>query len=247
MSKYTTQLRYIVEQATSAVSSVVGIEERIAYFVTLDSFDNPFNGLAWRIPGENTQAINARKQELYNEFIHHYYFHEIGFETFGLWRDRLREEWVHTARKYYSLFAAEQDTVLKWYENYMRTRSRVLNSTAHTENQNSGTNSNQSSNNTLAWNLFNDTPQGGISWADVGANMYLTNAAKTDSSNTATASGTNSNTGESDGTSSENEIETVTGFDGEPYIKLLTYYKDNIFNVDNLFIDELQNLFMGVW
>lgn len=248
MSKYTTELRWIIDSALPSALLNETPDQKIEYFVThVDGFVNPFDGLGWRIPGADTTAMNAHKNALEQEFFHRYYFREIGFETYALWRDRLREEWTHLARKYYPLWEADLQDAMQWYENYKRQRVRNLNATAHSSGETTGQSSASGSSSGTDWTLANDTPQGGLSWADIEGNLYLTNAQKNDRSGTTSNTTSNSGTNSSDGNSTEAETETVTGFDGKPFYEVLTYYREHIFNTDNAFIDELEPMFMGVW
>lgn len=248
MSKYTTELRWVIENSLPSLLQSESVQAKIDYFLEhVTDYPNPFFNMTWRIPGADVSAMNAHKNELYKEFLHRYYFREIGFETYALWVDRLQEEWMHLARKYYPLWDADLQEVVQWYENYKRQRVRNLNATAHSEGETTGQGTASGSSSGTDWVLANDTPQGGLSWADIEGNLYLTNAQKTDRTGTTSNTTSNSGTNSSDGESTEAETETVTGFDGKPFIEVLTYYREHIFNTDNAFIDELEPMFMGVW
>lgn len=246
MSKYTTEFRWIIEQVTAPVT-YDETEARIDAYIRKNVTGNVFYNLTWDIPVTDGGNLQTRKLQLYKEFCQRYYFREIGFETFGLWRDRLREEWAHLARKYYPLWQADLQNAMAWYENYKRQRVRNLNATAHSEGETTGQGTASGSSSGTDWVLANDTPQGGLNWADIEGNLYLTNAQKTDRTGTTSNTTSNSGTNSSDGESTEAETETVTGFDGKPFYEVLTYYREHIFNTDNAFIDELEPMFMGVW
>lgn len=124
------------------------------------------------------------------------------------------------------------------------------------ENSESGTN----------LNLFSDTPQGGIN--NVEEQDYLTNITK--DSNDGNSSG-NSNTvvdgssnfnGTSNKTKDDNRnvtgnetiattekyLEKVSGKQGsDSYSELILKYRQTFLNIDQMVINELETLFMGIW
>lgn len=138
-------------------------------------------------------------------------------------------------------------------------------SDSHTQSTNSKMNNvttdDSSSNNDDA---FSDTPQGGLD--DVKNYKYLTNFRNTkgntdrntvsDETNdskmeSATNSNSNSNaTGKSVGSvkNLESYIEHVSGkTSSKSYNVLLKEFRENMLNVDNLIINELSDLFFGLW
>lgn len=142
------------------------------------------------------------------------------------------------------------------------TTSGTSNNTSSGAFNNSGSGSNI--------NKYSDTPQGAITGLD--QDRYITNASK-DNSTTETE-GTNSSTSnttdtsESSGTSNTNVTNThndtgtksstlsstddylirVTGSkSGTTYAKKIMEYRDSILNIDMLIIDNLNDLFFGLW
>lgn len=118
--------------------------------------------------------------------------------------------------------------------------------------------------------LYSDTPQGAIT--DLEAGKYLTNATINDNSNATTSdnnstnevsgnnnaeesvnSATNSktanvSTSNTDITNLENYIETVKGKQGtQNYSELLLKFRETFLNIDMLVINELEELFFGLW
>lgn len=118
--------------------------------------------------------------------------------------------------------------------------------------------------------MYAETPQGSIS--DLEAGKYLTNATISNNQNTVTTTG--KGTGTQDGTTGttndtsnssnsstsargssntditnmENYIETVTGKQGTAdYSSLLLRFRETFLNIDMLVIDELEELFFGLW
>lgn len=113
---------------------------------------------------------------------------------------------------------------------------------------------------------FSDTPQGELSGVLNG--NYLTNATVVDKSNTTngdrstqnttsetnehnrTEQRTNESTKNDSGTAktTEDYVLSVKGKSGgKSYSKLLTEFRDTLINIDKMIIDELNDLFMGLW
>lgn len=113
------------------------------------------------------------------------------------------------------------------------------------------------------WDVYSDTPQGGLT--GVNAESYLTDARKItddgtgsnysntreygktqETSNTGTQ--TNTGTTQNDIVTTEKYIEHVFGKrGGYSYSKLLEEYRKTFLNIDLMIINDLKNLFMGLW
>ena len=118
--------------------------------------------------------------------------------------------------------------------------------------------------------MYSDTPQGAIT--DLEAGKYLTNATIDNNTNTDTTIGngtgtqtgsTNSSeetennttsstnassTSNTDITNLENYIETVKGKQGtQSYTSLLKEFRDTFLNIDMMIIEDLSELFFGLW
>lgn len=128
---------------------------------------------------------------------------------------------------------------------------------------NNSTNSSTTNNNTN-WNLYSDTPQGAISRIDVEGNNYLTNVTKNTDNNSEqyagqtartinTAENNSYNDSRNNATNTNNQgtnqfTETMKGKVGTySYAKLIKDYRENILNIDLMFIEELSDLFMYLW
>lgn len=116
---------------------------------------------------------------------------------------------------------------------------------------------------------MSDTPQGSIE--NVENNMYLTEARITDTTssnkNETTTSSTDNRDILNDSESSEKSnakfdeqktlnnsinstedyVESVNGYNGQSATDLLVKFRNSFLNIDMLVIDELENLFMGLW
>ena len=97
-------------------------------------------------------------------------------------------------------------------------------------------------------NLYSDTPQGALNGVE--SETYLTNARKT----TVTDNIENNNElkfEEKSGNESESKgdyFERVMGkTGGKSYSKMLLEFRQTFLNIDKMIIDELSNLFFGLW
>ena len=107
------------------------------------------------------------------------------------------------------------------------------------------------------WDLYSDTPQGGLTGVE--NETYLTNARKnTDDStidNTQDGTVTGKTTGKTDYTrntnvnesSTDDYLENVTGFNSSNPSELIMKLRETFINIDMLVIDELEELFMYLW
>ena len=183
------------------------------------------------------------RDTLNNNILNHYYENEIGFETAPLFRFYLNQTLNEIMPKYNQLYLAQKNLIdnnlllsnTNLTEGLQGTNSTTSSSTSSSTNTGSSNNK----------NLFQDTPQGNIPSQDIDAqNVYATNITLdhnstsnsiSDSSN-ATGSGTNS------------YLKTIIGNNGGKYnIDLLNDIKNNLMNIDLMVINDLNDLFMGIY
>lgn len=254
MSKYTTEVRFICE-VNSGLNESVGyskIEDVITGAMPkIFDFDFP-------IFDESYRSVLERK------ILKHFYTREICEETVGLWKLRLNTRLNEIMPYYNKLYKSELLNFNPLYtDNLKRERTTKLNSKRETDNNGevnttnnynsqesrSGTDNNNGS------DLYSDTPQGSLSGVESGT--YLTNARKTNetttsSSNTSNNSSTNgkvvnSENGSDDFNSTEDFLESVSGYAGVNASDLLKKYRETFLNIDMMIIDNLEDLFFQLW
>ena len=254
MSKYTTEVRFICE-VNSGLNESVGyskIEDVITGAMPkIFDFDFP-------IFDESYRSVLERK------ILKHFYTREICEETVGLWKLRLNTRLNEIMPYYNKLYKSELLNFNPLYtDNLKRERTTKLNSKRETDNNGevnttnnynsqesrSGTDNNNCS------DLYSDTPQGSLSGVESGT--YLTNARKTNetttsSSNTSNNSSTNgkvvnSENGSDDFNSTEDFLESVSGYAGINASDLLKKYRETFLNIDMMIIDNLEDLFFQLW
>lgn len=262
MSKYTTEVRYIVETLGSGQT----IEEKIATAATLIFSD------IW------TTADADYKPTLEAKILRHYYMREIGAETFELWRFQLNRTLSEIMPKYNDIY-----TNLQVYKNNLLGNINITEKQELTNNQNTSANtettdttsatttttnktestgSNSGNSNADAWQEYNDTPQGGLD--GITAGKYLTNATRnrSDNNTTGTTEGTTNAAGNSQNESTttgkgsttgtakttEEYVKTIIGKNSgsdiiDVYKKLVSSYND----IDEMIINELNSCFINLW
>ena len=254
MSKYTTEVRYICE-VSNGLNESVGyskIEDVITGAIPkIFDFDFP-------IFDESYRSVLERK------ILKHFYTREICEETVGLWKLRLNTRLNEIMPYYNKLYKSELlDFNPLYTDNLKRERITKLNSKRETGNNGEVDTTNNSNSkgsgsgitNNNGSDLYSDTPQGSLSGVESGT--YLTNARKTNdtatsSSNTSNNSSSNgkvvsSENGSDDFNSTEDYLESVSGYAGVNASDLLKKYRETFLNIDMMIIDNLEDLFFQLW
>ena len=171
---------------------------------------------------------------LNQKILNHYYEDEIGFETASLFRFYLNMKLNEIMPKYNTLYQAQQKLINEnlLYNNVNLTEQLTGSNTTQS-NSTSGSTANGK-------NLFQDTPQGNISNTEIDNQTWATNLTlnRNQINDTSNASGTGTNT----------YIKTIIGNNGNKFnIDILKDIENNIMNIDLMVINELQDLFMGIF
>lgn len=275
MSKYTTEVRYICENA-------IGLTDSVGYNSIKDvltqaapivfNFDFPIFDESYRLLLEV-------------KILKHFYTREIGLETVGLWKLKLDTKMNEIMPYYNQLYKSELLEFNPLYDTYIirqhkrdsegtrdtdggsnstsdinRTKNGEISRT-ETENNNAEVNRNGKST-----DKYSDTPQGAIT--DLEAGTYLTNARIIDTMEGESSTGNRDTNGkdsneetetdkiENEGTNysnttisdTENYIENVMGKTGQvSYSKMLQEFRQTFLNIDMMIIEELEPLFMQLW
>lgn len=207
------------------------------YTVTIKNLiDNHFDFKMTSYPIFDENYRNTLNQNILN----HYYENEIGFETASLFRFYLNQT-LNEIMPYYNELYKIQKEVLKNATNNVNLTEKLQRDTSTTTNSNSTSNNNGENN---SKNVFLDTPQGDLYKGDIDDTNYATNVTwnKNNTSNNITDNSASSGTG------IENYVKTIIGNNGNKYsVELLQQVKDNLMNIDLMIINDLNNLFMGIF
>ena len=243
MGKYTTQVRFICETA-AGLSDSVGynkVNEVIQMAIPkVFSFDFPIYDESYR-------------NVLCGKILKHYYTREIGAETVGLWKLWLDARLNEIMPYYNQLYKSATIEFNPMYDIDLTTRhTRDNDGVTNIENNSSGDSKQvtDSSNDGVSRDLYSDTPQGALD--NVDNETYLTNARKVVSNGSVQGEATNefkgNNKSETAVTSTEEYLQTVQGkTGGASYSKRLQEYRNTFLNIDAMIIDELKDLFFGLW
>lgn len=176
------------------------------------------------------------KDKLAKKIVDHYYMHEIGFETIGLFIHEAKDFMNELMEEYLPLIyssAIQYDPLVNvdYTESFARS-------------QNMGNNSNtNSSSNGSSLGVQSDTPQGQISKANILAGNYAsnTNATENEVSSGTTSSSTSNNL--------ENYTKRVKGNSGVSATaqKMIEQYRNNIRAIDREIIEKCNILFMKIY
>ena len=172
------------------------------------------------------------RQILNQKIINHYYINEIGFETANLFKFYLNNKMNEIMPYYNNLYNAQEKALINLYGNIdLYEESNRLNNNEVNTTSNSKSDSK---------NLFQDTPQGKINFQALENQQWATNY-----TNNVNDINDKSN---SHGENEENYNRHVYGNDGKRYnIELLKDIRNNIFNIDMMIINDLEELFMQIF
>lgn len=288
MSTYTTEVRFICEEAAGLDHS----EGYASINEILDKARGKVFDFDYPIFDESYRNV------LENKILKHYYTREIGLETVGLWKFKLDTKMNEIMPYYNQLYKSElikfnpmydvdlttdyskehngtDDTNKQFNENgsYDEDSNYTENRVNHGVSTDIGITENTEEKKNDHWDMYSDTPQGGIN--GVRDEKYLTNArhvtddstgtkSKSEVNNTNTTDGNTDITGNAnkDGNTNKNGNSTVnevikntedylhhvvgkTG--GVSYSKMLDEYRKTFLNIDMKIINELGDLFMNVY
>ena len=231
MSKYTMQLRELFEPIIYTPSLFTRSEVE-GWFKDYDLDDY----LTEEQQGVITATGLWTKDKLAKKIVDHYYMHEIGFETIGLFIHEAKDFMNELMEEYLPLIyssAIQYDPLVNvdYTESFARS-------------QNMGNNSNtNSSSSGSALGVQSDTPQGQISKANILAGTYAsnTNATENEVSSGTTSSSTSNNL--------ENYTKKVKGNSGVSATaqKMIEQYRNNIRAIDREIIEKCNILFMKIY
>lgn len=174
------------------------------------------------------------RETLNQNILNHYYNDEIGFETASLFRFHLKAR-LNEIMPYYNNLYTIQKKILENAGSGLNFREIISRETSG-DSQSTSTNNSQSSGNSK--NLFQDTPQGRISQTAIDQQEWATNVTMNQNSNS------NDSTIKDKSTSSGTEdVTRTTNLDIDTFNRVM----ENIRNIDLQIINNLNDLFMGIY
>lgn len=218
MAKYTVQIKSIIESlGSNSVLALSNLDEQIENArPKIFDFEYPFYD-------------PSSKADFETWILESILMDEINYETYGLWHLRLRT-WMKTNMPYYNKLYESAKLITNPLKNHHLERN--------TEGSENGTSNANGTSNSIGWNMYSDTPQGGINGLE--NSTYLTNATK--DLNDSTSESTNTSTSTSKGK------ETLDGYSGIDENTLLLKYRQTIININEQFINDFKSkLTLKLW
>lgn len=233
MSRYTIELRYLIEGNYD-----LGLKD-------YPIFDETY------------------REQLNNKIIQHYYFREIGFETEALFKNRLNQKMNEIMPYYNQMYESSKLKIdplstIDLEEVFSRKSKTTGEGTSSTSGTGNNTNNFNSTDTTDYGKIskFSDIAQAQTTPNEILNDKYLTSATVDDGQDKNTNTGTNTSQTESttSGTSTDernlDEDTTLTrkGNNGTASeSELLNMYRETFLNIDMMIIDDLDELFLGIW
>lgn len=224
MSKYTVQLRWVLEQAL-ADAKLPNIEANWhAAYDKLGLADYPIFDEAYR-------------QTLNDKIIRRYFMYEIGAETAGLFRLFVRDAMFLIMPYYNQLYLSE--ITAKGIQPLIDHARTITEKASGTASNTASTNAESTSN---AQDIFSDTPMSALNFDNIKAGNYASTADFAD------ASATDTGKSDSSGTYANDLARTETGHD-KPESELLLLWRETFVNIDRDVVDDkaLRECFMTLW
>ena len=190
------------------------------------------------------------RSTLNNNILNYYLESEIGFETAELFKRILNDRMALIMPKYNQMYLAQQDLITNGLLNNVNlTESMdkdVSNTSAQTDNGNATQTGSSTANNK---NLYQDTPQGSISMQTLDSqNVYATNFTLDNNTNSSTVTDSSTSRRDFTNTGAEDYVKHLIGNNGRKYnVDVFNDLVSKLKNIDMLIINELQDLFMGVF
>ena len=231
MSKYTMQLRELFEPIVYSPSLFTKNDVE-GWFKAYDLDDY--------LTSEQQAVITTTglwsKDKLAKKIVNHYYMHEIGFETIGLFIHEVEDFMEELMEEYLPLIyssAIQYDPLVN--VDYTESFARSQNLT------NSSNSSSSSDGSSLGVN--SDTPQGQINKANILAGNYASNTTATENEVA------NETSTSSTGNNFENYTKHIKGNSGVSATsqKMIELYRNNIRAIDREIIEKVGILFMRIY
>lgn len=215
------------------------------YTITIKTLiDNNFDFKMTDYPIFDENYRNVLNQKILN----HYYENEIGFETAPLFRFYLNNK-LNEIMPYYNILYEKQlqllnniDKNVNLVEDFKGTNTNK--STTNTESESTSNSSGTSKNK----NLFQDTPQGDLNNIELENQTWATNYTMNNTKNENEINDNSSSNGTANSNGTNNYLKTIIGNNGGRYnLDILADLQKNLMNIDLLIINELYDLFMGLY
>lgn len=190
------------------------------------------------------------RETLNNNILNYYLESEIGVETAELFKRLLNDRMVLIMPKYNKMYEA-QDELLEngILGNVHLTETMDRDTTTRSNQADSGSATQTGTSTSNNKNLYQDTPQGSISMQTLdSANVYATNFTLDNTGTSSNVSDTSSSNRSFSNDGTEDYVKSIIGNNGRKYnVDVFNDLVSKLKNIDMLIINELSDLFMGVF
>lgn len=180
---------------------------------------------------------DSYREHLNDMIIKHYYISEIGFETAELFKMQLNNRMEEIMPYYNSLYKLQKELL----ESGIDMNVNLTESYEHNVNTD-GTSQSSSNSNTDNKNVSQNTPQGNLTQSNINNFSYADKIF---------FGGANSNVNDNSKTTGktvEDYVKKIQGNNGNRYAyEILIGVKNNLLAIDTEVINQLEDLFMGVF
>ena len=228
MARYTVQLRKIIES--------VGEDEVLKWFQDYD--------LTNYLSAKEIQVITDRgtwsPARLAQKIVDHYYMQEIGLETVGLFKRKVKVAMQEIMEEKLPLiYSASLEYNPLTNVNYTETYSGT------STNENTSSSDTTATSDSSGLTVNSDTPQGQINKQDILDGTY----ASSTSANEIEDEANTKSTGESAGSGTQDYTKHFEGNQGisATYQMMIQQYRENIRAIDREIIEDLRDLFMIIY
>lgn len=246
MSKYTTELRFLLEtEALGRTAKSSEVDEVIRNSMNwLFDFTLPVNALT-------TSELDSLKYH----FCLYFYNREIGFETVGLFKNRLMSKMFDILPFYSQIYELEHKD-LNLFNDIDKIYESVSNNVSDGSTKQSGTITNsttdEATNEATSSNLSanSDTPQTAV---DIESMDYVSSLSKNNGTNNSTVNSTSNSEQRFNDLmnvmNNKSKVDTLIKEHGTTSSFLDKYlkYRDSIINVEMMIIKDCEDLFMQIW
>lgn len=228
MARYTVQLRKIIES--------VGEDEVLKWFQDYD-LTNYLSANEIKVITDRGTWSPAR---LAQKIVDHYYMQEIGLETVGLFKRKVKVAMQEIMEEKLPLiYSASLEYNPLTNVNYTETYSGT------STNENTSSSDTTATSDSSGLTVNSDTPQGQINKQNILGGAY----ASSTSANEIEDEANTKSTGESAGSGTQDYTKHFEGNQGisATYQKMVQQYRENIRAIDREIIEDLRDLFMIIY
>ena len=192
----------------------------------------------------------AYRETLNNNILNYFLESEIGVETAQAFKRLLNDRMALIMPKYNKMYLAQDELLTNGVlGNVHLTESLERETENESSQEDSGTGTQTGTSTADNKNLYQDAPQGQISMQTLDSgNVYATNVTLDRNTNNSTVTDTSSSTRDFTNNGTENYVKTIIGNNGRKYnVDVFNDLVSKLQNIDMLIINELQDLFMGIF